>query len=383
MTDVNIFGSTGIIGSKTLKIISKHFPKYNINLLCANNNVSKLIKQINLYSPKFVYLNNIKKNNTLKKNINKNVQILNYNELLSYLNTSKSDLTVLAVSGYKSLNYLESILKNTSSLGLVSKEAVVSAGHLFKTIIKKKNKKIYPLDSEHFSIYHHINNIDKDFKLKNIILTASGGPFLGKKYSSLRDISFLNASKHPKWKMGYKNSIDSATLVNKCLEVIEAHYLFDIPFEKLKVLIHPESKIHSIFEYNNYIYNMIAFHNDMTIPIFHFLNQNINLNLKEDDFKFNVNEKLSFFDVISDEFPIYSFFKSLDKSDPSNFIKFNVANEYAVNLFKNNYIKYTDIFNIIEKISSLNLNYKLNTIKDILNYHEILEIKINEKYKFL
>ena len=378
---INIFGSTGIIGSKSLNIINKYFPTYRINLLCANNNVLKLIRQIALYSPKFVYLNNQNKVNILKKNINKKIKILDFNELIDYLNTSNSDLSILAISGYKSLGYLEPILKNTSSLGLVSKEAVVSAGHLFKSIVKKNNTKIYPLDSEHFSIFNNINNINTNLKLKNVTLTASGGPFLGQKYISLENIPFIKASKHPKWNMGYKNSIDSATLVNKCLEVVEAHYLFNLSFDKLKILIHPESKIHSIFEFDNYIYNLISFHNDMTIPIFHFLNQNLNTHLNEKNFLFNIKEKLSFYEVKNNEFPIYKFFKSMDKSDPSNLIKFNVANEFAVKLFKENYIKYTDIYKIIVKISSLNLNYKLNTIKDILYYHELLEIKINEKIK--
>ena len=380
---VNIFGSTGIIGSKTLKIISEYFPKININLLCANNNVNKLIKQINLYSPRFVYLNNQKKFKTLKNNINKKTKILNYKELLSYLKSSNSDLTVLAVSGYKSLNYLESILINTSSLGMVSKEAVVSAGHLFKKLTKHKKNKIFPLDSEHFSIYQNIKFLNNNLKLKNITLTASGGPFLGKKYKSLENISFLKAAKHPKWNMGYKNSIDSATLVNKCLEVIEAHYLFDLPFDKIKIIIHPESKIHSIFEFNNFLYNMSAFHNDMTIPIFHFLNQHSNLHLRNNRFIIPNNQKLSFYDVKFDQFPIYNYFKKMDKSDPSNIIKFNVANEFCVNLFKNNHIKYTDIYNLIVKITSLNLNYKLNTIKDVIEYHKLLEIKINEKFTTL
>ena len=268
-------------------------------------------------------------------------------------------------------------------MGLVNKEAIVSAGHLFKNILKKNVKKIYPLDSEHFSIYKNINKFNDELSLNNITLTASGGPFLGKKYSSLKNVSFLKASKHPKWKMGYKNSIDSATLANKCLEVIEAHYLFDIPFEKIKIVIHPESKIHSIFEFENYIYNMIGFHHDMTIPIFHFLNQKFNQFLDKKKFSLKSNKKLSFFDVKINEFPMYKFFKNLDKTDPSNFIKFNVANEFAVNQFKNNFIKYTDIYDLVKEISSINLNYKLNTIKNVLHYHEQLEIKINEKFNIL
>ena len=147
---INIFGSTGIIGSKTLDIINNYFPSIKINLLCSNTNVRKLIKQIEIYSPKYVYLNDFKKIDFLKKNINKNISILNFNELKSYLINSKSDLTLLAISGYKSLNYLDPILINTESLGLVSKEAVVSAGHLFKGFSKKVKNKIFTLDSENF-----------------------------------------------------------------------------------------------------------------------------------------------------------------------------------------------------------------------------------------
>ncbi len=377
---INIFGSTGIIGCKTLNIINRYFPSIRINLLCANTNVRKLIRQIELYSPKYVHLNDSTKIDLLKKNIKSDIRVLNFNELISYLTNSKSEYSLLAVSGYKSLNYLEPILNNTQSLGLVSKEAVVSAGHLFKDFSTKIKKKIYPLDSEHFSIFKNMNkNISQINKVK---LTASGGPFLGKKFQSLKNISFSAASKHPKWKMGYKNSIDSATLVNKCLEIIEAHYLFDLPFQKLEIVIHPESQIHSIFEYNNYIYNMIAFQNDMLIPIYNFLNQKFNYELNKERFRISNNESFNFYNVKNQEFPIYKYFKNLDKSDPSNIINFNVGNEYAVNLFKNNKIKYTEILKIIIKITSININFKLNNIKDIINYHELLETKINEKFNF-
>ncbi len=377
---INIFGSTGIIGSKTLEIISNYFPRIKVNLLCANSNVRKLIKQIETHSPEYVYLNDQDKLNFLKKNIKKKINILNFNELKDYLINSKSDLTLLAISGYKSLNYLEPILINTESLGLVSKESIVSAGHLFKNFSKKYKNKIYPLDSEHFSIFQNLKK--NNFEIKKIQLTASGGPFLGKKFQSLKDISFLDASKHPKWNMGYKNSIDSATLVNKCLELVEAHYLFNLPYKKLDIVIHPESQIHSIFEYNNYIYSMVAFQNDMLIPLYSFLNQKFNYVLKKDIFKIKNNFTLNFTNVKNLEFPIFNFFKNLDKSEPSNIIKFNVGNEYAVNLFKNKHIKYTEILNIISKITSINLEYKLNNIKDILFYHELLEIKINEKLNY-
>ena len=249
-----------------------------------------------------------------------------------------------------------------------------------KVLQKKIKNKIYLLDSEHFSIFQNIQK--NNLKLRKIKLTASGGPFLGKNFRSLKNISFSDATKHPKWKMGYKNSIDSATLVNKCLELVEAHYLFNLPYEKLDIVIHPESQIHSIFEYNNYIYNMMAFQNNMSIPIYSFLNQKFNFVLKKDIFTISNNISLNFTDVKNQEFPVYKFFKKLNKSYPSNIIKFNVGNEYAVNLFKNKQIKYTEILKIISKITSINVEYKLNNIKDIIDYHELLEIKINETFNF-
>ena len=147
-------------------------------------------------------------------------------------------------------------------------------------------------------------------------------------------------------------------------------------------MIHPESKIHSIFEYNNYLYNMFAFQNDMLLPIYSFLNQKFNYVLNKEKFRITNNESFNFTRVKNQEFPIYNFFKNLNKSDPSNIIKFNVGNEYAVNLFKNNKIKYTEILKIIAKITSINIKYKLNNIKDIVKYHELLENKISEKFNF-
>ena len=376
---INIFGSTGIIGSKTLDILKNNFPQIKINLLCANRNVKKLIQQVNIFKPKYVFLNDINKINILKKNINHKITILNFKELISYLFTSKSDLSLLAISGYKSLNYLEPILKNTSSLGLVSKEAIVSSGHLFKKFNKQIRNKIYPLDSEHFSIFQYIkkNNIE----LKQIKLTASGGPFLGKNYKSLEDISFSEASNHPKWKMGYKNSIDSATLVNKCLELIEAHYLFDVPFTKLDILIHPESLVHSIIEDYHYVSKLIYFYNDMKIPIINFLNNDDCKYLPINN-KFNfINElTLNFTKVDFEIYPIYNYFKSIDKSNPRNLIKFNLGNEYAVDLFKQKKIKYIEILQLIKEITSLNIDSDVNNIHNIIQYHENLKLYIKSNF---
>ena len=372
---INIYGSTGVIGKKTLECIDKNFSNIKINLLCAKTNSTLLFDQIQKYKPKYAFLHDIEKFSKFNFKIGR-TKILNYSDLISYLSTSYSNLSILAVSGYQSLNFLEHIIKNTDNLGIASKEAIVSAGHIFKKKKYFKKTNIFPLDSEHFSLFHNLkkNNIDN---IKKIIITASGGPFYKRKFNSLSNIKFSEAINHPKWKMGYKNSIDSATMVNKCLELIEAHYLFDIPYNKMDVLIHPQAIVHSIIEQKNYLTNFNIFKNDMKIPIINFLlNSNANFDkLDKTLYNFDYND-FEFQKVKNSVFPIYRYFNNLDKNKPQNLIKFNIGNEFAVNLFKNNRIKYTDIYKIIKKVTSLNLYSSVNTIKDIIHYHEDVENKL-------
>ena len=379
---INIYGSTGIIGRKALSLIKNKFPNYKINLLCAKNNIKLLAKQTRDYNVKYVYLDNKKLNYKLKSLIPNDVKIFNKESLTYYLKSNKSDLSILSVSGFESLKYLELILINTNKIGIVSKEAIVSAGHIVNKIAKKYKTHIIPLDSEHFSIYQNFNKINlQNVNFKKIYLTASGGPFLNKKFATLNKVSFKEATNHPKWKMGYKNSIDSATLVNKCLELIEAHYLFNIPINKLDILIHPQSLVHSIIEGNNYVSNMIYFQNDMKIPLYNFLDNGSAYkfpNLK----KFNLVKelKLNFFEVNKDNYPLYFYFKSIDKTNPCNLIKFNIGNEFAVDLFKQKKINYPEIMQIIKEITSLNINSDVNTIDNIIQYHENLKEYIQSNY---
>ena len=379
---INLFGSTGEIGKKTLKLIKDYYPRINVNLLCADKNVRLILKQVKFYKPKYVYLNNEESSKILKSKINNNIKILNFNELSIYLRNTKSDLSILAISGYKSLYFLEDIIFNTDNLGLVSKEAIVSAGHIFKKKNYFKKTNIFPIDSEHFSLFDNLNSLKLKKNYKKIILTASGGPFHQRKFNSLNNISFSKAIKHPKWKMGYKNSIDSATLVNKCLEVIEAHYLFDIPFEKIDVLIHPQAIVHSIIVNENYVTNYNLFKNDMSIPLLNFLElSNIKSKYYNNELNISYLKKMEFKPIMHNIFPIYKYFNKLDKSNPSNLIKFNIGNELAVEMFKNKIIKYTEIIKIIKKVVSLNLNSPLKNIKDIINYHEDIEYKCKILFK--
>ena len=307
---INIFGSTGIIGSKTLKIINEYFPNIKINLLTANHNYKKLSKQIYYYKPRYIYLSDESKYKNIKNEINNSsIKFFNKSELFDYLNLNKTDLTILSISGNKSLNYIEPIIKNTKNLGIVNKECIVSAGNIIKILCKKFDTEIHPLDSEHFSIQNFINlYINFDVKnLKNLFITASGGPFLNKEFKEIKFANFKDAIKHPKWIMGYKNSIDSASLANKCLEIIEAHYLFDINYDKLEIIIHPQSLIHSIFEFNNLTSCMNYFYHDMFIPLFNFLNitnRSFKSNVKNSLYNFKKGSELHFFKPNYKNFPI-------------------------------------------------------------------------------
>ncbi len=379
--NINIFGSTGIIGRKTLFLIEKYFSKIKINLLVANKNVNLISNQVKKFKPNYIYIEDEKAYYQIKKLNLKKTKLIKKGDLGIYLKKNKSDMSLLSISGFNSLNYLNEIVTNTDQLGLVSKEAIVSAGHLFKKLNFFNKTNIYPIDSEHFSLYNFLGNKLTIKNYRKILLTASGGPFLGRKFNTLKDVKFEEAIKHPKWNMGYKNSIDSATLVNKCLEIVEAHYLFNIPYKNIDILIHPQSIVHSIIIKNNYVSNMVLFKNDMSIPILNFLDKkNNNKLLINSKYDYNFSNEFTFKKVNSQEFPIYNYFMDLDKNDPTNIIKFNIANEFAVNLFKNNKIKYTDIYKIIKKIVSLNLYYSINNIKDIIKFHEQFQEHISSIY---
>ena len=373
---INIFGSTGEIGQKTLFIINKYFPTIRINLLVAKNNYKKLINQSKAYNPKYIYINNNKYYNLLKNTLsNTKTKVLTTNELIELLLNYKSDISILSIAGYEALYYLKYIFKNTKNLGLVNKESIVSAGHLFSKLKKKYNVNIHPLDSEHFSLSNFFSTERK--KYSSILLTATGGPFLNRNINQ-ENIKFSEAIRHPKWKMGYKNSIDSATMANKCLEIIEAHYLFNIPYKDIDLVIHPEAYIHSIIEFKNLTSIMNGFYPDMFVPIYNFLSTNIKKNIIIDNKKyiFMKNQVLNFMDIDIKKFPIYNIFKGIDKSSYVDIIKFNCANEIAVKYFKESKIKYTQIHEFIDNSLSLDFNHPVNTIDQIIDFQNNFKMKL-------
>ena len=382
--NINIFGSTGNIGTKTLLIIKNNFPFIKVNLLLANKNYKKLLIQIKHFKPKYVCLNDNTKLSLLKKELtNYKTKILSSSDINDYLYKSKTELTILSVSGYNSLNYLEAIFFNTNNLGLVSKECIVSAGHLLKILSKKNKTKIFPLDSEHYSLNYLFSS--KSLQYKKIYLTASGGPFLNSNVKNLEKVTFKKAIKHPKWKMGYKNSIDSATLANKCLELVEAHYLFGIPYTKLSIIIHPEAVIHSIVDCKNLTSIMNYFYPDMYIPIYNFFHttNKIDIEYNNNRYGFNQTNQLNFYKVNKKKFPLLNIFNRIDKYSAIDIIKFNCSNEIAVNLFKFNKIKYNQIHEFIDNSLSLDFNNPINSINDIIEFQKYFKSMVLKKNEII
>jgi len=374
MKTINILGSTGIIGKKTLKIIKDNFTDYKINYLLCLNNYKLLANQANIFKPNYIGIINDKYYLKLKDLVSSNTKIIAGNECYKILNY-KINLSIICISGNAALNFMNQAIINSKKIGIVNKESIVSAGKFIINIAKKNKTKIIPLDSEHNSIFNFLKNHDKNF-VNEILLTASGGPFLFTNLKKFKNISLKDSLKHPTWKMGIKNTIDSSTMINKCLEIIEAHYLFDIEYSKLKIIIHPESLIHSIIKTKDG--NLIASisKNDMSIPIFNFLNYKYNTNNHYNNLDLTLIKKLNFFKPNINRFKSLKIFDQIDKNSISEIIVFNISNEFAVNLFIRNKIKFIDITKFIEK--SLNKFEKINiyNINQVLQYQDYVYNKL-------
>jgi len=378
MYKINILGSTGSIGRRTLKILNNNFSKYKINFLLANNNYSLLAKQANKFNPNIVGILNDKYYGHIKNIINnKKTKIIAGLECFEILKENVN-LSILAISGISALKPIELIIKNSDKIGIVNKESIVSAGKFIIKIAKKNNTKIIPLDSEHYSIYNFLSNYNKKniANFKKVYLTASGGPFLNVKTNDLKNVSLKDALQHPTWKMGIKNTIDSSTMINKCLEIIEAHYLFKFDYSILDIIIHPESLVHSIIKINDGTLISNIFSNDMSIPIYASLNGNINLNNPYNNVDITNIKTLNFIKPNRNKFESLKIFDQINKNSLSEIIVFNTANEFAVNLFIKNKIKFVEITKFIKK--SLNKFEKFNiyNINDVIQYQNFVYNKL-------
>ena len=376
---IAILGSTGSIGKILLNIVKKNKKNFEIILLSANKDHIALYSQAKKYGVKNLIITNNVSYKILKKKCKKtNINIYNNFNIFKKIFKKKIDYTMNSIVGFAGLKPTLEIIKFTKQIAIANKESIICGWNLIKkkSIINKT--KIIPIDSEHFSIWSSLNefnitsSINLNKSIQNLFITASGGPFRNTPFKNFKNIKINQAIKHPTWKMGKKISIDSATLVNKLFEVIEAQRLFDIDINKISIKIHHQSYIHSIIKFRDGLIKISAHEPDMSIPIANSLGKNLN-HIHKSQINFKILNNLNFTDVDKNKFPVI---KILEKY-PNYCSLFDTAlvsiNDELVNLFLNKKISFEDIFKNL--IYMLNLK-SIRKLKKIVpkNYNEISEI---------
>ena len=307
-----ILGSTGSIGSTTIKIINKDKKRFNVFLLAANKDYKKLFlqaKKINCNN--LLIFNKEKYLLALKINKNKNIKIFNKFEDFKKKFKIKIDYTICAITGIAGLKPTLDAIKISHNIAIANKESIICGWNFIERDIKKYKTTFIPIDSEHFSIWSLIRNC-KTSQIQKIFITASGGPFLNLPKKLFKEILPKNAIKHPNWNMGKKISVDSATLMNKVFEVIEAKRIFKLPLTKFKILIHPKSYVHAIVKFTNGITKVLIHDTNMEIPIFNSLYYNDpDKLLKTNQINFDKLNNLNFSDVKLSTFPSINILKKI------------------------------------------------------------------------
>ena len=349
-TKIVILGSTGSIGKSTLDIIKKNKSKFTVELLTAKNSFKELIQQAKQFKAKNVLIENESLYLKVKKALIKNkTNVFFGSKPINKIISRKVDYTISAIVGVAGLQSTLEAIKCSGKVAIANKESIICGWNLLSKYKKKYNTKILPIDSEHFSIFELTKNL-KNEDIKEIIFTASGGPFLKTPLSKLKNIKPNQATKHPNWKMGKKISVDSATLMNKVFELIEASKLFKFDINKYRIMIHPQSYVHAIVRYKNGLIKMLLHETDMKIPITNTI-FGMNTEIKNTKTLSSLTlNKLNFFDVDKRRFPSIKLIKKSLNNGHSTPIIMNASNEILVSLFLKKKIKFTDITRILRKI---------------------------------
>jgi 1-deoxy-D-xylulose-5-phosphate reductoisomerase len=347
---IAILGSTGSIGQSTLDIVRKT-KEFKVEIIVANKNYSKITKQIKIFKPKIVIINNEKVYLNIKKKYkSKTITILNNTKNLNEHIRKKIDVTVSAIPGIAGLEPTILFTKISKKILLANKEAIICGWHLIKKNSIKYKTELVPIDSEHFSITTLLKNYSNN-EIEKIYITASGGPFLKFNISKFKNIKPIDAIKHPKWKMGKKISVDSATLMNKALEITEALKLFPFNLKQYEIIIHPDSLIHAIIKLKNGTSLFLHHSPDMKIPIGNALLKDFNYkNFFSPKNKDNNRiQTLNFHPVDKKRFPALGLIPKMN-SHKSSAIIINAANEIFVDEFLKKNIDFNDIVEYLKLV---------------------------------
>jgi 1-deoxy-D-xylulose-5-phosphate reductoisomerase len=367
MKNISILGSTGSIGVSTLEIIAAYPDRFKVVALSAGRNLELLCRQIEAFSPQIVAVISEESARELRSMLkgNKPEILHGVPGMIEVATATETELVVAAIVGAAGLVPTAAAIKAGKDIALANKETLVTAGRIIMGMVKEKNVRLYPVDSEHSAVFQSLQGQRRE-DVRRIILTASGGPFINYPLEKLAQVSIDDALNHPNWSMGRKITIDSATMMNKGLEVIEARWLFDMPGEKISVNIHPQSIIHSMVEYEDGCVMAQLGVPDMKAPISYALTypERVQTGVKALDL--TELSGLTFFKPDYSRFPALKLAYQAMESGESMPAVMNAANEVAVEEFLGGRINFTNIPIVIEKTMDLHQPHSLNSIEEVL-----------------
>ena len=379
---IALLGSTGSIGKSFLNILKKDANNCEILLLSVNSNIKELLKQLKIFTVKNIIVTNKKSYLEIKKKLkNKKINIYNNYDLLNKIfKKQKADYILNAISGLEGLNPTLKTIKFTKNIAIANKESIICGWTLIQKELKKFKVKFIPVDSEHFSIWSLIDNA-KNTDVEKVFITASGGPFNRFPLKKFNKITIKKALKHPNWKMGKKISIDSATLMNKVFEIIEAKKIFNYKYSQLKILIHPNSYVHAIVKFNNGLIKMLMHDTNMRIPIFNSFYRNYEKKISTKNIDFDILNNLNFSNVDLIKFPVVNILKKMPNKDSLFETVLVSANDKLVNLFLNKKITFNQISTLLFKIIKMKefskfKKLKAKNIDEIIKLNDYVSLKI-------
>ena len=379
---IAILGSTGSIGKTLIEIIKKDKKNFEVILLTAHKSYKEILKQAKILQVKNLIITDKKSYLNLSKNKLGKIKIYNNYDSFNKIFKKKIDYVMSSISGINGLAPTIKIIKFTKKIAIANKEAIICGWHLIKKDLKKFNTSFIPVDSEHFSIFYSLQG-NKISNVNKIYLTASGGPLINTPKNKFKDIKISEAINHPNWKMGKKISVDSATMMNKVFEIIEAKKIFNIKYEALDILVHPSSYVHAIIKFNDGMVKIIAHDTNMRIPIFNSLYENQNKKIKTDKLNLKKLNLLNLKKVDLNKFPSIKIIKKLKNKESSLETVIVLANDILVNHFLLKKIYFTDITKFLQKLISMKKfknysNNKLDNINSIVLLNNQIRTTINK-----
>ena len=385
---IAIIGSTGSIGKNLLEIISNDINDFKINLLTADKDHKTLLRQAKKFNVTNLIIKNKSSYKVLKKKTsNTNIKVFNSFEHLGLIFKNKIDYVMNSIMGIDGLEPTIKIIKYTKNLAIANKESIICGWNIILKELKKNNTNFIPVDSEHFSIWYGLQNL-KATNVEKIYLTASGGPFRKLSLNKFKKIKINQAVSHPNWTMGKKISVDSATMINKVYEVIEAKNIFNIPYQNIEIIIHPKSYIHALIKFTNGLTTIIAHDTTMKIPIFNSLYSKSDKKMFTNTINFKTLNNLNLSKLNSIRYPMIKLLKILPSKSSLFETVIVAANDTLVDLFLNKKINFINIQKELFKILKLKEFNKFKKIspkklEDVIKLNDYVRLKVLKKvYKF-